>query len=692
VLVSPLWLLFALAYANQRRWAKQTFRIALFAPALLAYIAVLTNGWHHLWWPSVQLDIDRPFGSLAVTRGPFFWAHAAYSYACILAGLGLFIHVMLESQLVYRSQARLVVLGALFPIVGNAAHLLGLQTRAVDDPTPFLFSAAGVIMFYATQRFHLLDLAPIAQREIFEGMPDGVVVLDRRGIIAAMNANAAHLLDIERPGWVGRAARELPDSSPLAAELRPLLVGTPTADTQRVSYHTSDGTRVVEARLRQVRAGTRGRAGSLLLLRDVTERASMEQKLDRRLTELTLLNQIGRAANSATQTDDLLRMITGEIVRTVAWDRVVICTLQPDNETLEVAIDESRDQGTNYEGSQLGMPDSALFFDMLKAGATRALDVGDPLLAGTTAADLMRQFELQTILFVPLQHHTEPLGILFVGLASAQAIGSADLRLYETVGQLISDAITRTRLYEATHAASTLKSAFLATISHELRTPLTSIIGYADMLQHNIFGELPAFVSEPLDHIRYNGQALLRMINDILDFSKIEAGHLNVDLYPVDLATVIRSVAGSMRPQIHERGLNLALALPDELPLVYANSTRLEQVLTNLLANAIKFTDEGTITVRAEMLEDRVRLSVQDTGIGIAPDEQRQLFQAFHQIDNQLTRRYGGTGLGLAISRRLLELMDATLAVESSPGVGSTFYCDLRVMPASVLQEVAVSE
>jgi signal transduction histidine kinase len=449
---------------------------------------------------------------------------------------------------------------------------------------------------------------------------------------------------------------------------------------------------VIEARLRQVRAGTRARAGSLLLLRDITERASMEQKLDRRLAELTLLNQIGRAANAASETDDLLRMITTAIGRTVAWDRVVICTLQPGGETLRIMIDHSLHEAPNYEGTQLEMPDSALFLDLLRAGATRALNVADPLLAGTAAADTMRQFELQTMLFVPLQHHNEPLGVLFVGLASAQDISAADLRLYETVGQLIGDAITRTRLYEAAHAASSLKSAFLATISHELRTPLTSIIGYAEMLQHNIFGELPAFVSEPLDHIRYNGQALLRMINDILDFSKIEAGHLNVDLYPVDLATVIRSVAGSMRPQIHERGLNLALALPGDLPLVYGNSTRLEQVLTNLLANAIKFTDEGEITVRAEMLADRVRLSVQDTGIGIRPDDQHQLFQAFHQIDNQLTRRYGGTGLGLAISRRLLELMDATLSVESAPGAGSTFYCDLRVTPAEALKEVAVSE
>lgn len=690
VLVGPSWLLFALAYANQWHRVSRAARLALLIPAALALVAVLTNSWHQLWWPSVGPDTSRAFLSLAITRGPLFWVHTIFSYACILAGLGLFVHTMLESQLVYRNQARLVAIGALFPIVGNIAHLLGLQTRAVDDPTPFLFSASGVIIFYATRRFHLLDLAPIAQHEIFEGMPDGVIVLDRRGLVAAINAAACRLLDVQPSSWIGRAARELDRESPLAAELRAVLAEPPAAEPRSISYRGSDGPRVLEVRLRQMGASGRARAGELLLLRDVTERAAMEGKLDRRLAELTLLNRIGRAANAAAQTDDLLRTITREIIHAVAWDRVVVCTLHPDAKTLRITIDESPHDVPSLEGSYLSIPDSALFLQLLQAGEPRALNVSDPLLQGTQAVDVMRQFELQTMLFTPLQHQQQPLGVLLVGLATTQALAPAELRLYETVGQLISDAITRARLYEAAHAASNLKSAFLATVSHELRTPLTSIIGYADMLDHNIFGELPEFALEPLDHIRRSGQALLRMITDILDFSKMEAGHFSVDLYPVDLFTVIHSVAGAMRPQIYERGLTLSIELPDELPLVQANSTRLSQVLTNLLANAVKFTDHGLITIRAEAVDERVRVSVEDTGIGIAPDDQRDLFQAFQQVDNQLTRRYGGTGLGLAISRRLIELMGATLTVESAAGAGATFACHLRVAATEALREVMV--
>ncbi|MBK9714440.1 MAG: PAS domain-containing protein [Kouleothrix sp.] len=694
VLVGPLWLLFALAYANRWELATRTRQIVLLAPSALAFVAVLTNSWHRLWWPSVLPDTSRDFMSLAVTRGPLFWLHATYSYGCVLFGMGLFVYTMIESRLIYRNQARLVVLGGLFPLVGNIALLMGLRLRYIDDPTPFLFVGSGLVMFYAARHYHLLDLAPVAQREIFEGMPDGVVVLDRRGVVAAVNTAAARLLAIEPGAWVGQAARNLANSSPLAGALGNLLeapaAGAPTA-TITATYTGHDGQRVVEARLRPLAAGQRERAGAMLLLRDVTEQARLAQQLDRRLGELTLLNEIARAANAAAQTGDLLRTITGEIIRAMAWDRVVIGILQPDDSTLRIVVDESPHEIEQSEGNDVSAADFGLIFEIMRTGETCVLNAADPALSGTTTLATMRRLDLQTGLVAPLYQRGAALGVLLVGHTAAQAIAPEDLRLYETVGKLIGDAITRARLYEAANEASALKSAFLATISHELRTPLTSIIGYADMLEGGIFGQLPEAAIEPLDHVRRSGQALLRMINDILDFSKMEAGHFNVDLYPVDLATVIRGVAGALLPQIRQRELGLALDLAPDLPLVQANSTRLEQVVTNLLANAIKFTDAGSISVRAEVHGDRVRISVEDTGIGIAPEEVRQLFQPFHQIDNQITRRYGGSGLGLAISRRLIDLMHGTIGVESAPGAGSTFYCELRVAAHSSLMEIAVS-
>ena len=691
VAVGPFWLWFALAYAHRWERISKVVLLLLTVPPILAYMAVLTNQSHHLWWSSTEPDLTRPFVAIAVTRGPLFWLHTFYTYGAIMIGLGVFLQSMLASRLVYRNQARLVIIAALFPLLGNLAHLLGLQIRAVDDPTPFLFGASGLIMFYATQQYKLLDLTPIAQREIFEEMPDGMLVLDQRGAIATINPRAARLLEIQPADWVGRPARELIGHSTLADALRSTFGQPATVSARTVSYPSRNGQRVIEARQRPI-SGQRKSAGALLLLRDVTERFRMEQQLDRRLTELTLLNQIASAANAAAQTSDLLRTITGEIIKTVAWDRILIGILQPDGATMRMTIDESPHEIASQEGALVTAERFALLFDIIQAGETRILSSTDPELAGTRPGTAMRDFGLQIMLVVPLYQQQEPIGILAVGYKQAQEIAPEDLRLYETVGKLISDAITRARLYDAANEASELKSAFLATVSHELRTPLTSIIGYADMLNQGVFGALPEPVTEPLEHVRHNGQVLLRMINDILDFSKMEAGYFSIDLYGVDLASVIRSVAGTMQPHIYERGLALSVVVQPDLPLVFANSSRLEQVLTNLIANAIKFTESGSITIEAEWSERDVRCSVRDTGIGILASDLKQIFQPFHQVDSQLTRRFGGAGLGLAITKRLVELMGGTLDVASTPGVGSTFSCVLRAAQIEALKEVSVAQ
>src|SRR5215217_7093845 len=186
VLVGPVWLLFVLAYGG--RWSRvtQALCFGLILPAALSYAAVLTNGSHHLWWPNVALDSSRPFGSLSVTRGLLFWLHSVYSYACVLLGFALFVHTVFKAPGPQLRQARLLAAAALFPLAGNIAHIFGLRTTAVDDPTPLLFCVTGLMIFYAALRYRFPDLAPSAEHEIFDSLPDGLVVLDRSGVITAV--------------------------------------------------------------------------------------------------------------------------------------------------------------------------------------------------------------------------------------------------------------------------------------------------------------------------------------------------------------------------------------------------------------------------------------------------------------------------------------------------------------------------
>ena len=548
-----------------------------------------------------------------------------------------------------------------------------------------LLAVYGLLIFYALLRYRFLDLVPISLSELLASMPDGLVVLNQRGVVTVANDAAPQLLAAETRDLVGRALLGTVAGSPLELDVRAMLAREGGPATSRIVYESGAGLRAVELRLRPLRVHG-FRVGSLLIVRDRTDRAEVERALEQRLAELTAISHLARTANAAHHTDDLVRAITRALVRVLPRDRVVIGLLQPDGAALRLVVDEALHPASTLEGQDVMGSDLELLLNILRGGSAREIHISDVLLAGTPAQAILQHAGLRTVLIVPLSSQNEPLGAMFVGHAGDYSLTPDEVRLFETVGELVAEAAVRARLYEQAREASRAKSAFLATVSHELRTPLTSIIGYTDMIEKGLFGDLPERARAPLGSLRRSGQTLLRLINDLLDFSKMEAGHLKVDLAPIELPPVISAVVGALQPQVQERGLDLKVEIAPDLPRVCANGERLEQVLTNLIANAIKFTDQGGITVRAVRSADRVRFSVTDTGIGIAPNQQHRLFQEFQRIEADETGRYPGTGLGLAISQRLMRLMGGTLTVESAPGVGSTFSGELASVSESLAE------
>jgi signal transduction histidine kinase len=261
----------------------------------------------------------------------------------------------------------------------------------------------------------------------------------------------------------------------------------------------------------------------------------------------------------------------------------------------------------------------------------------------------------------------------------ALAASESNLReLNEQLEQLVED---RTRelvvARDQAEASNRVKDVFLATMSHELRTPLNSIIGFSKVLLTGLAGDLNSEQHMQLGIINKSGQQLLALISDVLDISKIEAGRLALHLAPLPLEKLLHEQLEAFRLQAHERGLCLRIA-GAEVPLrVLADDQRVRQVVGNLLSNALKFTDHGEVGIAVEVTDGKAKVTVYDTGIGIAADEQARLFQPFRRIAPKNGGSRDGTGLGLAISRRLVEAMGGEIGVTSEPGAGSRFWFTL---------------
>ncbi len=229
---------------------------------------------------------------------------------------------------------------------------------------------------------------------------------------------------------------------------------------------------------------------------------------------------------------------------------------------------------------------------------------------------------------------------------------------------------------------NSLKSQFVSNVSHELRTPLNGVLGYAELLRDGIYGTVNDEQKKALQNIIFSGNHLLDLINEILDFSKLQNGRMKLYKEVCSIYNVIDAVAATVKPMLQNLPIELIIQMSPKLPDVYVDSQKIYQVFINIVGNAMKFTQRGEIEIQGRLTDSEILFSVRDTGIGIAKENVPLIFEEFRQLDGSNTRRYGGTGIGLSLAKRLIELHDGRIWVESELGKGSTFYFTLPLIQA----------
>jgi GAF domain-containing protein/ActR/RegA family two-component response regulator len=427
------------------------------------------------------------------------------------------------------------------------------------------------------------------------------------------------------------------------------------------------------------------------------ENARLFEQTRRQLRDLTTISNASQTLSSAPlatgEVADIIAQIFLEVI--VGTSTASIAVLDPTTPnhmrtlTSLRRIGEKIEREESLEQYDFYLTEYPATKRVMQRNKPLVVHINDPD-ADPRELEYLQNEEVSTLFIIPLSVKGEAIGIVELEYNDEiYHISPEEENLALTLANQAAVTLENARLYEEQRETAeqlrevdTLKSQFLANMSHELRTPLNSIIGFSRVILKGIDGPITDLQQQDLSAIYNAGQHLLNMINDILDISKIEAGKMDLAFDNIDIQEIINSVLPTARGLIKDKPVELIANIDDDLPIISADPTRVRQILLNLISNAGKFTDEGSITINASkrMRKDggeEIYIALTDTGAGIAEEDQHKLFVPFSQVDGSPTRKVGGTGLGLSITRLLVDLHGGDIDLDSTEGEGSTFWFTL---------------
>src|SRR3984885_4359953 len=411
----------------------------------------------------------------------------------------------------------------------------------------------------------------------------------------------------------------------------------------------------------------------------LSELRARTDELARSVEELRALGETSQAVNSTLDLEMVLNTIVSKAVQLSSTEAGAIYVFDEVLREFRLRATYGMDQVliSALGGVHIRIDEQNIALVLANREPIQVADLGE--VARSPVHDIVLRAGFRARLAAPLFSGDDIIGLLVVRRRTSGAFLENTVDLMKTFAAQSALAIQNAQLFQEIddkgrqlEVASKHKSQFLANMSHELRTPLNAILGYTELILDNIYGEAP-------ERVQTNGKHLLGLINDVLDLSKIEAGQLTLSLNDYSLAELVQGVYVAVEPLASRKKLALTTKVEKSLPAGHGDERRLAQVLLNLVGNAIKFTEQGEVTIEAFASNGAFNVAVRDSGPGIAAADQQKIFGEFQQVDNTSTRQKGGTGLGLAISKRIVEMHGGRILINSQLGKGSTFTIRLPV-------------
>ena len=671
------WLMFAARYSGNDKWLNPFTTLLLFILPVVVVFMVSTNQFHHLYYKSISLgQIDNIY-FLKLESGPGWWLNIIYSHILIITGFIFFVRLFFKVDHGQRIHIFFFLGSAVLPYIVNIFYVSGFRPFGFLDLTPVAFVAMGITIMFGVFAVRLFDINPLAVDLFFKNTQDAIFVRNTKGKIVNVNPAAQVLLETISSSEIFNEAPEQSlfldsNSSKDKSEISELKIYQ--------KYYEKTNTRIFSSNGKSI--------GILTILREITKGKEAQEEI-RKLANLQNL-LIKMASNYINlridEMEEGVKQSLMEMGLFAGADRAYIfnynwekntCTntyewcaegISKEIENLQnVSLAELPEwAATHKQGKPLIVPDIFL------------LDKDNP------TRKMLEPQGIKSMITIPVMVKSVCHGFIgFDFVKRYHLINENENTLLTVYAEILVNLLKRAQLEtnlidekEKANAANKAKSEFLANMSHEIRTPMNSILGFAEvMLNTTTDKQQKTFLKTILD----SGRTLLSLINDILDLSKIEAGRLEITPEPTDVKKMLAEMENLFSHKVKEKNLDFIIEVDAKLPnAIIIDDLRVRQILLNLIGNAVKFTNKGFIKVKIDVVRLATSsvdfdLKVIDSGIGIAGKNYQYLFDAFSQQSGQNSRQFGGTGLGLAITKRLVELMNGKISVESEQGKGSCF-------------------